>query len=137
MYLFIYLSALVLSCGKQDLHCGMWEPSWWHAAFSVPGLQWLWLTDYLVVACRPSNFGVWASLPCSMWDLSFLTRDQTQISCIGQWILNHWTTRAVPSTFILYYKTSNILLVEFFGIYLWSASSLLLFMCKWQLSLEL
>ena len=23
------------------------------------------------------------------------TRDQTHIPCIGRWILNHWTTRAV------------------------------------------
>ena len=24
------------------------------------------------------------------------TRDQTQVPCIGRWILNHWTTREVP-----------------------------------------
>ena len=27
-------------------------------------------------------------LPCSIWDLSFLSRDQTQIPCIGRQILN-------------------------------------------------
>ena len=27
--------------------------------------------------------------------LSSLTRDQTHISCIAQWILNHWTSRGV------------------------------------------
>ena len=28
-----------------------------------------------------------------MWDLSSLIRDQTHVSCIGRWILYHWTTR--------------------------------------------
>ena len=31
-----------------------------------------------------------------MWDLSFLTRDQTCIPCIARWIPNHSTTREVP-----------------------------------------
>ena len=31
-----------------------------------------------------------------MWDLSFLTRDQTCVPCIARWILNHWTIREVP-----------------------------------------
>ena len=31
-----------------------------------------------------------------MWDLSFQTRDQTCIPCIGRQILKHWTTREVP-----------------------------------------
>ena len=30
-------------------------------------------------------------------DLSSLTRDQACTSCYGKWILNHWTTRDVPS----------------------------------------
>ena len=29
------------------------------------------------------------------------TRDQTHVSCISRWILNHWTTREVPFTCIL------------------------------------
>ena len=32
-----------------------------------------------------------------MWDLTSLTRDQTCVPCIARWILNHWTTRKVPS----------------------------------------
>ena len=32
-----------------------------------------------------------------MWDLSFLTRDQTRVPCIGRRILSYWTTREVPS----------------------------------------
>ena len=38
-------------------------------------------------------------LSCStgMWDLSSLTRDQTHFPCLGRQILNHWTTRRVPS----------------------------------------
>ena len=32
-----------------------------------------------------------------MWNLRSLTRDQTHVPCLGKWILNHWTTREVPS----------------------------------------
>ena len=31
--------------------------------------------------------------PCSMWDLSSLTRDLTCTSYTGRWHLNHWTFR--------------------------------------------
>ena len=32
------------------------------------------------------------------WNLSFLTRDQTHISCIGRRILNQWTAREVSTS---------------------------------------
>ena len=35
-----------------------------------------------------------------MWDLSFLTRNQTCIPCTGRWILNYWTIKEVPIYFI-------------------------------------
>ena len=28
-------------------------------------------------------------------------RDQTQVPCVGRWILNHWTTREVPRMGVL------------------------------------
>ena len=31
-----------------------------------------------------------------MWDLSFLTRDQTLVLCTEVWGLNHWTAGEVP-----------------------------------------
>ena len=43
-----------------------------------------------------SSCGAQAKLPCSMWNLSSLTRDRSHIPCIGRWILNHWITREVP-----------------------------------------
>lgn len=36
------------------------------------------------------NLFIWL---CGMWDLSFLTKDQTCILSIEAWDLNHWTTR--------------------------------------------
>ena len=42
-----------------------------------------------------------AELTHNMWDLSFPTRDRVYAPCIGKQILNHWTTRDVPSTPIL------------------------------------
>ena len=52
----------------------------------------------LVVAYRLSTLwqagsaaGAQAYLPHHMWDLSSLTRDWTQVLCIGRQILNHWT----------------------------------------------
>ena len=44
-----------------------------------------------------SNCGTRAQLLNGMWDLSSLTRDQTHFPCLGRQILNHWTTRRVPS----------------------------------------
>lgn len=35
-------------------------------------------------------------LPCSMWDLHSLTKDQIYVPCIGRQFLNHWITREVP-----------------------------------------
>ena len=36
---------------------------------------------------------------------SFQTRDQTCVFCTSRWILNHWTTREVPSsTFLMIYR---------------------------------
>ena len=35
-------------------------------------------------------------LKCSMWDLSFQTRDQTCAPCSGRWIPIHCATREVP-----------------------------------------
>jgi len=34
-------------------------------------------------------------LPRSTWDLSFPTRDQSQVPGLGKWVLNHWTAREV------------------------------------------
>lgn len=36
-------------------------------------------------------------MPCGLWDLSSLTRDQTLDPC-ETWIPNHWTTRKFPLT---------------------------------------
>ena len=35
------------------------------------------------------------------------TRDRTHVPCIGRWILNHWTTREVPSLQFFVLKFSN------------------------------
>ena len=72
LHLFIYLAVLSLSYGTQDLHCIMWDLLL-HPMYS------------LVVA---------HGLSCSkgMWDLSFLTRDSTWVSCVARQILSHWTT---------------------------------------------
>ena len=42
-----------------------------------------------------SSCGARAQMPLGMWDLSFWTKDQTPVSCIDRWILNHQTTREV------------------------------------------
>ena len=49
-----------------------------------------------VAVCGLSSCGTRTQLPCSLWDLSSQTRDQTHIPWIGRPILNHWTTREFP-----------------------------------------
>ena len=43
--------------------------------------------------CVMQGLSLWLRI---MWDISSLTKDQTHISCITRWILNHWTTKEVP-----------------------------------------
>ena len=95
----LFLAALGLSCGMQDLHCG-----------AQASLQ-LWCVGFcsLVVAHRLQS--TWAlqfaarglQLPCGTWDLSSLTRDRTLIPCIVRRILYHWTTREVPVNILIKY----------------------------------
>ena len=75
-----------------------------------PSLSFMFICLVLAVACRIliamlgliSSCDMWASLPCGMWDLSSLTRDQTHIPCTRWRILNHWTTREVPEAFFTF-----------------------------------
>ena len=50
----------------------------------------------LVEVHELSSCGIWAQVPCDMWDLSSPTRDQIRVPCIGRKILYHWTTGEVP-----------------------------------------
>ena len=62
-----------------------------------------WLHWVFTVVDELSLVGAWGSLVLvhrhSVGGLSSLTRDWTCITCIGRWILNHWTTRKSPPTF--------------------------------------
>ena len=40
--------------------------------------------------------GLCCQLPLIIWDLSSPTRDQTQVPCIGRWVLNPWTHQGSP-----------------------------------------
>ena len=97
------LSLFFFGCIRSQVwHTGS---SLWHMGsfVAVHGLV-------LVVACGLQS--AWAQMPCSMWDLSSLTRDQTCVLCIGRWILNHWTTREVP-LFTLLIVTFNTQVLNF------------------------
>ena len=85
MYLFICLAVSGLGCSTQGLCCTVWALL-------------LWYTDSLAVG--HGHWSACAQLLRSMWDLSLPTRDWTHVPCIATWILNHWTTREVPSSFI-------------------------------------
>ena len=69
---------LLSSCCARVSHC---------SGFSCCRVQLLGCTGF-------SSCGAQAQLPCGM-ESSWI-RDQTHISCVGKWILNHGTTREVP-----------------------------------------
>ena len=109
-----------------------------------------WLSQVVVVACRISidtrrfmgsranefsSWGTQAYLPCSMWDLSSLTRDQTCISSIGRWILNHWTTREVPVHLFLLSPLFQLHMFESKW-KCWSFSSVWLFVTLWTVACQ-
>ena len=54
--------------------------------------------------CRPWVLGMWDQLwPTGLvapWHVgSSRTKDGTHVPCIGNWFLNHWTTREVPNVY--------------------------------------
>ena len=59
-----------LSSRHADSSCGAWAQQLWHQGVSAP----------------------WH---LGMWDVSFLTRNQTHVPYIARQILNHWTTGQV------------------------------------------
>ena len=66
----------------------------WVVAHRLQSVQAQWLPDAgsLGELCGLQS----AELPCSIWDLSSLTGDQTWIPCIARWVPNHRTSREVP-----------------------------------------
>ena len=46
-------------------------------------------------------FYVWVFCWQGMWNLSFLTRNQTHTPCIERWNLNHWPAREVPTEILI------------------------------------
>ena len=55
----------------------------------------LWLEGF-------SSYCTWAWLPCGIWGLSSLIRDQTQIPWLGKQTLKPWITREVPNRTLLF-----------------------------------
>ena len=47
-----------------------------------------------------------------MWDLSYLTKDQTVSPALGEQNLNHWTTREVPFFNLNQYEPLDIYFVS-------------------------
>ena len=66
-------------------------------------------TDSIVVTGGLSSCDPQVLLPCSMWDLSSLTRDQTRVPYIGRQSLDHQTTREIPSFHTVCYFDSIFL----------------------------
>ena len=57
--------------------------------------------SYRITALYPLNYNSPLLPPCSMWDLSSLTRNLTCVPCTVRWILSHSTTREVPTASLL------------------------------------
>ena len=104
---FVVVAGSLLWCAGSRAHslssCGTWALQLWHVGSRACGLcscgtqaLQLWCAGSVVVARRLSCH-VQVQFPHGMWNLSSLTRDRTCVLCIGRQILNHWTTREVPS----------------------------------------
>ena len=58
------------------------------------------------VTCSEHSQQLWCTGSVAPWHVgSSWTREGTHVSCIGRWILNHWTTREVPSPPFLQHTT--------------------------------
>ena len=77
------------SCGEQGLlsGCSAWPPR-------CGGFSCRTFTD-----CRAPAQQLWHTGLVAPWNVgSSQTRGQTHDSCIGRWILNHWTTSKVSNS---------------------------------------
>ena len=81
--------------------------------YSVRAFLGLWHSSSRVSRLR--SCGAWTWPPCSMRDLSFLTRDRTCVPCIRRWILNHWTNRESLNSFLFKYTFSIFFLLFCFS----------------------
>ena len=107
-WVFVAVCRLFSSCSEQELlsswgakasHCG---------GFSCCRAGTLGQADSVVVECMLSSCSSWApKLRLNSYNTGLVaprlvgfpwTRDRTLISCIGRWLLNHWTTREVPGS---------------------------------------
>ena len=107
------LYLVVANGGYSSLQC---MASHWHG-FSCCDTWTLERTGFSTVACRLrscslwalgcglSSCGTWVHLLLATWDLPGL--GMKPMSSIGRWILNHWTTREVPSLQFFVFKFSN------------------------------
>ena len=85
-FLWLQWAGATLCCSGWVSHCG---------GFSCCGAQALAAQALVVAACGLSNWGSWALV--ALWHVEVSqTRDWTQVSCIGRWIIIHYTTREVP-----------------------------------------
>ena len=57
-----------------------------------PGLQ----LNFVGLLKYFEHTSLFLAIPRGMWDLSFLTRDQTMPPALAMWSLNHWTAGQVP-----------------------------------------
>ena len=102
----------ILCCGPRASNCGTRVPE---------------RVGSVVAAHRLSSYGTRAQLACGIQALSSLTRDRTQVPCIGRWILNHWTTREVPSA--LFFSLFALLTFShFLSFYTLHSHSVLIFL---------
>ena len=69
--------------------------------------------SFIVTCGSLSSCGMQAQLPCSMWDFSSLTGNQTCIPCIRRQTPNHWTARE-GLCFLLYLVFLPLSLCVFF-----------------------
>ena len=88
-YFFFLLAASGLSCRHRGSLLNHWDLSGWR-------------TDSLVAAQGLSSYGTQTYIlqHAGIWDLSSPTMDGTGVPCIARQILNHQTTREVPSHLI-------------------------------------
>ena len=92
----------VISVGKPRVLAGFESQPWGFKSQAGfwPGLS---LCTWIQVPIWGEQF----QLQCSMWDLSSPTRDWTHILCIARQILNHWTTKEVPSLLCIRPSSNN------------------------------
>ena len=139
----LFLAVLGLRCCRQVFSSCSEQGA---ILFSLRWFLLLWNTSYRARSQLLWNMGLDALRHAG----SSQTRDQTPVSCVGRWVLNHWTTREVldeecfpclnPSPVTCYLQVQTRVHIHLLGLLYqnteWLKQQIIIFSLFWRMEIQ-